>query len=527
MIRLAIAGDVTTRLLVESLKLELAARGVESEIFEAPFDQVRQQLLTADSALHRFAPTHVLVWEASERWRERRASVSARLAAVEALCAQSGANVLYVNAAEGLGVDSPEVRAFNAGLDALAARRGDLKVIDLAALVAEHGRAKLFSPTAYYAWALSLTPEGLSLLARRVAATLAVAAGRVCKVAVVDLDNTLWGGIVGEDGVDGLEIGESPLGLAYADFQRWLLALKERGVLLAVCSKNDAALAHRVFAERPEMVLKEADFVRLCVNWEPKSENLAKLAAELKLSLDAFVFLDDRQVEREAMRAAHPEVAVPELPEDPAEWLAFLGGLELFPPTALSAEDAARTAQYQAEAARQEVRRAFADEREFLRDLQQCAEEVPLTAETIPRVAQLTQRTNQFNVLTRRYDAAALTKLAADSAVVPLVLRLKDRLGDSGIVSVILGRRQGAELELDTWLMSCRVIGRGLELFALNALVVRSRELGIETIVGRYEPTAKNGLVRELFPSLGFTPRSDGAYVLRVADYVAKACEIR
>lgn len=525
MMKLAIVGDVATQLLAEALRAECAARDLACELFEAPFDQVRQQLLTADSALWRFAPSFVIVWEAVERWRERALSVVERLKAVEALCG-GGATILYVNAADGAGVDSAAVRAFNAGLDALAARRNDFRVIDLASLVATRGRETLFSPMAYYTWSMALTAEAQTTLAQRIVAFLAAAAGRERKVAVVDLDGTLWGGIVGETGVHGLEIGETPLGRAHADFQRWLLALKRRGVLLAVSSKNDADLVRRVFAERPEMVLREDDFVACRVNWEPKSANLVQLANELNLGLEAFVFLDDRKVEREAMRAALPAVTVPELPDDPAEWLPFLDGLDLFTAAAASEDDEKRTARYQAEAARRAVRQAFADERAFLRDLDQRATEVPLTAETIPRVAQLTQRTNQFNVLTRRYDEAQLAALAADTAVVPLLLRLTDRFGDSGLVSVMLGRRTDTELVLDTWLMSCRVIGRGLEVFALNAFVARARQAGVKTIIGRYEPTAKNALVRDLFPSLGFTARGDGSYALAVETYRNQPCEI-
>ena len=517
--RIAIVGDVATQLLTAALRERLAARGVEAEIFEAPFDQVRRQLLTEGSELRRFEPQFVVVWEAIERARERLQAAEERLADVEALCAATLGMVLYVNAADGAGVDSRFVRTFNAGLDALADRIANLHVIDLASLMAECGRAALFSPMLYYTASLALVPEGQRALASRIAERVAVLCGKERKVVVVDLDGTLWGGIAGEDGVEGIEIGESPLGRAHADFQRWLKELQGRGVLLAVCSKNNLALVEEVFAARPEMPLKREDFAAFVANWDPKPQNVEKIAATLNLGLDSFVFLDDRNDEREAVRQALPEVTVPELPEDPAAWVGFLGALDLFETVSSSPDDALRTERYRHEAARQEARKTFADEAAFLRDLAMRAEVLPLDGGTIPRVARLTQRTNQFNVLTKRYGEAELKALAEDPATVPLVVKLNDRFGDYGIVSVLIGVRQGDALFIDTWLMSCRVIGRGVECFAFNELVERARTLGVKTIVGRYEPTAKNGLVKDIYPKFGFVAAEDGCYRLSVDGY--------
>ncbi len=264
------------------------------------------------------------------------------------------------------------------------------------------------------------------------------------------------------------------------------------------------------------MPLKREDFAAFVANWEPKPANVARIAATLNLGLDSLVFLDDRKDEREAVRQALSEVTVPELPEDPAEWTAFLGALDLFETASVASDDALRTERYREEAARQEVRKTFADEAEFLRDLAMRAEVLPLDSGTIPRVARLTQRTNQFNVLTKRYGEAELKALAEDPTTVPLVVKLSDRFGDYGIVSVMIGQRQGAALFIDTWLMSCRVIGRGVERFAFDQFVARARALGVKTIVGRYEPTAKNGLVKDLYPKFGFVAAGDGSWKLEV-----------
>lgn len=514
--KIAFLGDVAVQLTAAALREALAAKGIAAEVYEAPFDQVRRQLLTAESEVHAFAPQVVVVWEAVERWLERPLPVEERLAAVEALCASAGCDVFYVNAAEGRG-DARAVRAFNAGLDALAARLANLEIVDLASLVAGNGRAAWFDPVLYYTATMPLVPEGQQALAGRLADLVAAKSGRERKVLVADLDGTLWGGIVGEDGVDGVEIGmESPLGRAHADFQRLLKSFGERGVLLAVCSKNDATLVREVFARRTEMPLREDDFVEIVANWGPKAGNLAELAARLNLGLDSFVFLDDRKAEREAMRRAHPEVAVPELPEDPAEWVGFLERLDLFGSTVGSADDALRRERYRAEAQRTVRRADFADEAEFLRDLKMVAEEVPFVGETVGRIARLVQRTNQFNLTTKRYSECDLRRFQDDPSTVPLVLRLADRFGDLGIVSFILGVRTGDALEIDSWLMSCRAIGRGLELFAFNRLVAKAKALGLKTLVGRYLPTARNGLVKNLYPQLGFQARTDGAWTIDV-----------
>lgn len=517
MTRIAIVGDVATQLLAAAVQDALLARGIAADVREVPFDQVRQQLLTVESEVHAFAPQVVVVWEAVERWPERPVSVEDRLGNVESYCRAVPGTVLYVNAVVSPGVDAREVRRFNVGLDNLAARVGNLKIVDLAALVAQAGRTAWFDSVLYYTASMALLPDGQRALAGRIADKIAAACGRERKCVVVDLDGTLWGGIVGEDGVRGIDIGgESPFGRAYADFQRWLKGLKDKGILLVVCSKNDVALAREAFAVRAEMPLKETDFVAFVANWDPKPDNVAAMAAQLNLGLDAFVFLDDRKVEREAMRAAHPEVTVPELPEDPAEWIGFLENLNLFETASVSADDAERTARYRAETERNARRATFANETDFLRDLQMEAEEMPFDEGTIPRVARLMQRTNQFNLTTKRYSESDLMRFQNDSSSVPLVLRLADRFGDLGIVSFVLGIRTGDELVIDSWLMSCRAIGRGFEKFAFNRLVAKAKTLGVKKLVGQYLPTAKNGLVKNLYPQLGFQVRADGAWAIDV-----------
>ena len=524
--RVALAGDVATPLFAEALRGALALRGLAGPLFEADFDQVSRQILARDSALHAFRPDAILVWEAAERWWERPGETAEdRLARVRAYAAAAPCPLLVANAAplaDGVfgsfaapGSFAVQVRRFNAGLDALAATCPNLYVADLAGLVADLGRAAACDPALYATAAMPLTPAAQAAFAERVADSLAALRGRVRKCVAVDLDDTLWGGILGEAGPEGLTIGGPGIGAAHLALQRWLLRLRRRGILLAICSKNDEPLVRQAFAARAaDLALSLDDFVCLRANWRNKADNLRDIAGTLGLGLDAFVFLDDSPAERALVRRELPEVCVPELPADPAARVPFLARLNLFETASASAEDAARTARYQAEARRAAARADFTDEAGFLRALAMRATVRPLAPDTLARAAQLSQRTNQFNLRTRRYTEAELAARAADPAWVCLTFALSDRFGDNGLVSLLLAQINGADAFIDTWLMSCRVLGRGLERFALNALAAAARAKGAARLVGEYLPTPKNARVATLLPSLGFAPLPDGRLAL-------------
>ena len=524
--RVALAGDVATPLFAEALRGALALRGLAGPLFEADFDQVSRQILARDSALRAFRPDAILVWEAAERWWERPGETAEdRLARVRAYAAAAPCPLLVANAAplaDGVfgsfaapDAFAVQVRRFNAGLDVLAATCPNLYVADLAGLVADLGRATACDPALYATAAMPLTPAAQAAFAERVADSIAALQGRVRKCVAVDLDDTLWGGILGEVGPEGLTIGGPGVGAAHLAFQRWLLRLRRRGILLAICSKNDEPLVRQAFAARAaDLALTLGDFVCLRANWRNKADNLRDIAGTLGLGLDAFVFLDDSPAERALVRRELPAVAVPELPADPAARLPFLARLNLFETASASAEDAARTARYQAEAHRAAARADFTDEAGFLRALDMRATVRPLAPDTLARAAQLSQRTNQFNLRTRRYTEAELAGLAADPAWIALTLALSDRFGDNGLVSLLLAQINGADAFIDTWLMSCRVLGRGLERFALNALAAAARAKGAARLVGEYLPTPKNARVATLLPSLGFVPLPDGRLAL-------------
>ncbi len=396
------------------------------------------------------------------------------------------------------------VRAINDQLAEQAS--GQVAMVDVAGLAAQVGTNRWHDDRYWFhakqAVGLSVVP----LLAREVVKVLTAALGRSRKVVVTDLDNTLWGGIVGEDGVAGLRLGGDAVGEAHLALQHHLRDLKQRGVILAVCSKNDADLARRPFEERKDMVLRLEDLSAFVANWEPKSHNLPRIAQDLDLGLDALVFLDDNPAEREQVRVGCPAVDVVELPSEPAGYVDALDRYPLLDTIRVTEEDADRTAQYRARAQAKALERDAGTVEDFLAGLQMRAEIRAFDDLTLPRVVQLIGKTNQWNLTTRRHDAAAVKEMLEDPATVTRSARLEDRFGDHGLVAVGIARIEGDQATLDTLLMSCRVIGRHLEHTLLAEIAAAVAAKGVTRLVGEYLTTERNGLVAEVFPSLGFTP---------------------
>ncbi|MPR11732.1 HAD-IIIC family phosphatase [Microvirga tunisiensis] len=384
---------------------------------------------------------------------------------------------------------------------------GIVSIIDCDRLSALLGKRNWFSPSYWHASRQAVSFSGLPLLAKQTGATIAAHLGLMKKCIAVDLDNTLWGGVVGEDGTNGIRIGpESSEGTAYADFQRYLLSLKNRGILLAACSKNNPADAREPFCKRSEMVLRLTDFAAFEANWGPKTESLRKVAQTLNIGLDSIVFVDDNPAEREIVRQIMPEVEVVILPEDPSGYSRTLAESCFFETSSFTPEDAARSNQYLARARAEELSRSAGTLEEFYTSLQMRADVARADQTTFARIVQLIMKSNQFNLTTHRYGDSDVRRLLADPDYLLLTFTLKDCFTDHGLVSVVGLRRHGDVLEVDLWVMSCRVIGRTFEACIVSELFGVARELGCRLIHGLYKPTAKNSMVAELFPSFGFTP---------------------
>ncbi|MFE2410979.1 HAD-IIIC family phosphatase [Kitasatospora sp. NPDC059408] len=400
-------------------------------------------------------------------------------------------------------------RQANARLLELAETHASVVVLDLDPLLAEGLPAEDTRLRAYTR--TNLSPELLARYAREVGHLARHLTGRTRKCLVLDLDGTVWGGILGDDGPEGIEVGDGYRGEAFQAFQRSVKQLASQGVLLAAVSKNDPGPVAEALREHPGMVLREEDFVRVVANWRPKHENLRELARALNIGLDSLVFVDDSPYERELVRRELPEVAVVEVDGEPALHVERLLADGWFDVTRLTGEDRARPALYRQELDRQDFLDSFESLEGFLRELRVTVHLAPATDAEVARLSQITLRTNQFNLTTRRLQPADVTALRADPDAHVLAIRAADRFGDNGLVGAVFTRREGTALLIDNFLLSCRVFSRGIEQACLSAVLRAARASGAEEVVGEYRESPKNGKVRDFYPRHGFeTAGQDG-----------------
>jgi FkbH-like protein len=543
-IRLALTANYATQFLARAFPLALAARDLAADVYESPYNQWRAELLDPASPLHAFAPTHIVLALTSidlayGSLRGIDAIVESVVAAVEAVLKSTEACVLVMlpePLADEVSDDSPAYvwrTAVCARLrESLTSPRGML--IDLEPLVRSTGAQAWFDDRFYDTAKLPFHPDRTAAVLGVVADAVAGAVAPRCKLVVVDLDNTLWGGNVGDDGCAGVDLDPAGKGRHFLRLQAFLAGLRDRGIVLAIASKNEPTAVKEVFAKRGEMILRWDDFAAAEIHWEPKSVSVSRILDRLGLSTAGIVFVDDNPVERAEVRRRFPDIAVPELPDDPAQRVPMLLRTGLFDRRLVTNVSRDRNRMYAENARREEALREAGDYDQFLRGLRMVMEASPLD-EARERVIELIHKTNQFNLTTRRYNWAELT--AAIHNGFGRFYRLTDKFGDNGIISVVAVARDGDDARIDLWLMSCRVLGRKVEDAILADVAARARAFGSRRLIGEYSATAKNALVCELYPRLGFTeidrkcasvfyalPLDDeraGAEFIEMADYAA------
>ena len=554
-VRLAVVGDTATQFLVTALRGTAVARDYRLDLLEAEYNQVERQFLDPGSELYQFDPDFIVVFQSTHKLGEKHSLLDTtrqealaddRLAFVTSICeneALANKKIIYFNYPEiedtvfgsyANKVRSSltyQVRKLNMGLMDLAQQYANLFVCDLAALQNKLGRDTLFSTNIYVSTEMVLSVDALPYVASRVMDTVCAIKGQFKKCLILDLDNTVWGGVIGDDGLEGIQLGHGlGIGKAFTEFQMWVKKLKQRGIIICVASKNNEETAKEPFEKHPDMVLKLDDIAVFQANWETKVDNIRTIQSILNIGFDSMVFLDDNPFERNIVRENIPSITVPELPDDPGKYLEYLYSLNLFETASYSNADKDRTKQYQVEAKRVSLQKTFANEADFLKSLDMVSTVSGFTKFNTPRVAQLSQRSNQFNLRTVRYTEADIEALAQDPTVIDLSFTLEDKFGDNGLIAVIIMKRQDAEtLFVDTWLMSCRVLKRGMEHFTLNTMVERAKAAGYKRIVGEYLPTPKNKMVEQHYAGLGFQPVEGSAtaqYVLDVETYQPKECYI-
>ncbi|CAI3788494.1 hypothetical protein AHFPHNDE_02170 [Pseudomonas sp. MM227] len=533
-LRMAVLASHTVDHLLPGIRVAALQRQVGVSVYLAPYGQYRQALLGDDPALKAFAPQVILLaldamdsppscaLHASAEEAEN--AVQARVEELRLLWRQARARYAAQVIQQTL---VPATPALFGHFDALvpgsprallerlnneirrAAREDGVLLMDLAwsAAGGQYGDG-LANPVRWHQAKQLVSPIWAPLYGDQLARIAAAVVGRSRKCLVLDLDNTLWGGVVGDDGVDGLYLGQgSATGEAFLAFQQYAAQLARRGVILAVCSKNDMQVAEAAF-DHPEMALKRSDIAAFVANWEDKASNLRRIAEQLNIGLDSLVFVDDNPAERDIVRRELPQVAVPELPDDVADYPARVAAAGYFEAIAFTADDSARVQTYRANGERQAALGQATDMAGYLKGLEMVMQARPIGTAELARATQLINKTNQFNLSTRRYSEVQVQQLADTPGAVALSLRLTDKFGDNGLISVVLARPDTTcaddELFIDTWLMSCRVLGRQAEQAALQVLAQHAATAGYSALIGEYRPSERNAMVAEHYPQLGF-----------------------
>lgn len=526
-IRLAVLCTYEAAEMTEQLRIACLALGIDAELYLAPYGQVEQEILDGGSGLSEFAPSHVLIAPTTADLAFPELSTNAEELLVAALrrwvnlwdlirrdhsarVIQHGFVVPDETPLGHLSLRLPSSRvSMVRELDRRLAQDAgnDVLVVDCERLAARVGKRHWLDPRLWYRTRQPVAHEALPLLARETAAVLAADLGLAARCLVLDLDNTLWGGVIGEDGLDAIAIGEGPDGEAYADFQDYVIALRARGVILAVASKNDPDAARQPFAEREGMRLKLDDFSAFVADWRRKPEQIAEIADTLGIGLDAIVFADDNPAECAEVAAALPEVSTLCLDMPASERVRALAASVRLEISALSHEDEQRQRSYAARAGAAELQAGAATLEDFWRSLQMRAQVRAVDAASLDRAAQLVQKTNQFNLTLRRHSREAIERLAEDGESICRTLALEDRFAGHGLIGLAIVRADDDDGEIaliDTLLMSCRVIGRTAEVHLLAHLSAAALERGFTRMRGEYVPGPRNALVAELYPRLGF-----------------------
>ncbi len=543
--KLAVIGDCATQHFAAAIRGYGIYAGLGLSVFDADYNQIDAQVMDPSSELYAFAPNAVLIQMCTEKLYETfcAAPLDRRASFAEDTYAHIRRTWEHINAHARVAIfqcnfplldDGSFGQYGNKTPDSFLFQQRKLNfllmqgcqevknvyLLDLDALQAAWGREKFSDPKLYYIAKMPISVDVLPAAAKQVVDLVQALRGAVKKCVVLDLDNTLWGGVIGDDGLGGIQIGELGTGHAFSDFQAWLKELKNRGMLLAVCSKNNEETAKEPFEKHPEMVLRLEDFSMFVANWEDKASNIRTIQKTLNIGMDSMVFLDDNPFERNLVRSMISEITVPELPEDPAMYLTYLRSLGLFETASYSPEDRSRTQQYREQAERAVFASSFQSYDAYLEGLDMKAVAAPFDDFHNSRIAQLTQRSNQFNLRTVRYTEAEIEALSRDDSHICLYFTLKDKFGDHGLISVvILDKRTDSSLFVSQWLMSCRVLKRGMEEFTINKILQTAAEQGFRKVTGEYIPTPKNAMVRDLYEKLGFARVGENRFEADVSSF--------
>jgi len=527
-IQIAVLSDTSSQLFVKALKGFGKKESIDLDIYESDYDQIHQEILNSRSEFHREEREYVIILTSTEKLLElyRKTPITERnnfgkskSDFFENLINNiSGFSKVILNTYPrspdsifgnySSNVESSfdfQLSVLNLELKKMQTKYGNALLCDIEALqnfVGIHGR---IDPKFYIKGNMAFRLDFLPLLTKNYLDIIKASKGiKLNKCLILDLDNTTWGGIIGDDGMEGIHIGDLGIGKAFDALQQWAKDLKNRGIIICICSKNTESIAKEPFEKHPDMTLRMDDISVFVANWENKADNIRYIQEVLNIGFDSMVFLDDNPFERNLVRQELPEVTVPELPADPVEYMPYIQQLNLFETASNTEEDDKRTKRYQEEAIRLSSKRTYGSIDEYLVSLQMTAEIKSFDTFSVPRVSQLTQRSNQFNLRTQRYSEEDIKQIMESEDYLTFQVNLRDKYGEYGIVSLLIGKIEGDTLFIDTWIMSCRVLKRGVEKFLLDELMNKCKKVGVKTVLGEWLETRKNHIVKNHFRDLGF-----------------------
>ena len=537
-VKVALLGDTATQVLSKAIVGYGRTCGINIELQEADYNQLDLQILNPASELYSSEPEFIVIFKSSQKLLKKYyksdyegkanfadTTISTLNQYIGTINQQINTKIILFNFTElpdmvfnNYGNKVPhswiyQSRKLNYQLMELASNTDNVFIADIAAIQNRYGRVESFDPQIYIRTDIITSLKILPDVARSVMDIIQSARGKFKKCLILDLDNTTWGGIIGDDGIEHIQVGSLGLGKAFTELQSWAKNLKERGIILAICSKNEDKTAREPFEKHPDMVLRLDDIAVFVANWENKADNIRYIQSILNIGYDSMVFLDDNPFERNLVRQELPEVTVPELPKDPAEYVPYLQQFNLFETTSYSSLDKDRTGQYQREAKRVGLQKNFGSISEFLENLKMEAIAKSFDKFHVPRIAQLTQRSNQFNLRTIRYSEKEIKDIINSDQHSSLYVSLKDKFGDYGLISLVILNKEKEGLFIDTWIMSCRVLKRDVESFVLNEMVRIAKEEGVSYLIGERLPTKKNIIVKDHYKNLGFEERANKWYL--------------
>ena len=545
-VSVCIMGDVATQFLAQSVKGYGYECNLNLNVVDIDYNQIDIQTMDADSELYASNSDYILIYMSTEKLYEKFCHTDIELrdkfaelhieyikTVHDRISSNVNSKILQFNFIEindnifgSYSNKVPvsfiyQIKKLNYLLNEYAITAKNMFIIDLSSLAVKYGYDFILDEKYYYSAKMTLSIKGLPYVAKSVIDVIKAISGSIKKCVILDLDNTLWGGVIGDDGLGGIQIGELGAGHAFSDFQAYFLELKKRGIILAVCSKNNEDTAKEPFNSHPEMVLRLSDIAVFVANWEDKASNIKYIKETLNLGYDSLVFIDDNPFERNLVKSVLPEVTVPDMPEDPALYLSYIRSLNLFETASYSSEDIGRTEQYQAEIGRKSLEASYSNIDDYLKSLEMQAEAKVFDEFHYSRIAQLTQRSNQFNLRTIRYTEADIEKISKDGNYLTIYFTLKDKFGDHGLISVVIMKKLDSDtLFIDTWLMSCRVLKRGMEEFIINKVIDTAAKNRYKTVQGEYIKTAKNAMVEKIYEKLGFKYNGSNTYIVDVNAFI-------